>query len=483
MKYGTGPSKSGSHNHCALRIGIVQNGHLIEERKVQDCAQVTIGQSPRNLFTVSARGLPRTYPLFRRDHGRQVLRFAPGSDGRVTVGGDLRTLGQACEAGAARRVGDWYELPLEPGDRGKVSLGTVTVLFQQIQLPPEVPQARLPASLQGGIANRMDPAFSLVLSAAVALAAAFLIAVQLVPKPTGTVRSSRIKTLLNKRTRLDHPEPVRPKPGAVAANRNPGDQVGDRSNNSPETAQNPRSTARRGDSHGKPLPRLVKGTPEYRDALASLTDMQTNHGRFTKIILHGRCTDPKGCKNGVTGPDHLRSGAAFGDLDDSARSFGGVATGRPTGPASHTQRTGLAHNGGRPVISTTRTNPSATTSTRPRRRARTLQAPRGGHTFGPPRVRPKGGASISAKVRSRVYSLRYCYNRLLPSHPTLKGAVKISFVVLPNGRVKGVTISTGMGAAMKSCVQSTVARWILGKPKIAGPVHYGPFYVRFHPRK
>lgn len=482
MKYATGTSKSRFHTHCALRIGIVQGGHLIEERKVGDCAQVTIGQSPRNLITLSARGLPRTYPLFRRERGRQVLRFAPGADGRVTVDGRLLTLRQACEAGAARRVGDWYELPLEPGDRGKVSLGEVTVLFQQIHQPPAVPQPRLPASLQGGIANRMDPVFSMVLSGTVALAAAFLIAVQLVPKPTGTVKSSRIKALLSHRAQMEHSKPAPPKPGAVAQNRNPGDLVGERSTKPTETKPTPSHATRRGDSHGKPLARLEKGTPEYRDALASLTDMNPDQGRFTKIILHGRCTDPNGCKDGVTGPDHLRNGAAFGDLDDSARRPGGVASDRPSGPSTHTQRSGLAHNGGRPVISTTRTNPSDTANTRPRRRPRTLQAPRGGHTFNPPRVRPKGGASISAKVRSRVYSLRYCYNRLLPSHPTLKGTVKISFVVLPGGRIKGVTITTGMGATMKSCVQTTVARWTLGKPKIAGPVYYGPFYVRFYPR-
>lgn len=60
--------------------------------------------------------------------------------------------------------------------------------------------------------------------------------------------------------------------------------------------------------------------------------------------------------------------------------------------------------------------------------------------------------------------------------------MKISFVVLPNGRVKSVNISTGMGGAMASCVQGKVARWTLGKPKITGPVYYGPFYVRFYPR-
>lgn len=482
MKYTTGASKKNRPaKHDALRIGIVQNGHLIEERKLQDCAKVTVGQSPRNLFTVSARGLPRTYQLFRQERGRQVLRFAPASDGRVTIDGTLRTLQQACDSGAAQRVGDWYELPLQPGARGKLSLGDVTVLFQQIYLPPTIPQPRLPASLQGGIANRMDPVFSMVLSGTLAAAAAFLIAVQLVPKPTGVVRSARISALLGNRSRVQHHKPAVPKPGAATRSQKPGDQVSDSTATPTQTNATPKPVSHRGDRPAKPHIKLQRGTPEYRAALASLTDMQPDQGRFTKIILHGQCNDPKGCKNSVTGRDHLRNGGSFGDLDDQARRPGGVSSGRPTGPSSNTRRPGLAYIGGKPVVSATRTNP-VSTKPKPMHQPVVIKAPRGTTGFKAPKVRAKGGASISAKVRRRVYGLRYCYNRLLPSQPTLKGAAKISFMVLPNGRVRNVIISTGMGSAMKSCVSGKVARWHLGKPKIYSPVFYGPFYVRFYPR-
>jgi hypothetical protein len=487
MKYATGTSNSRSLSgppptHSALRIGIIQGGNLIEERKLSDCARVTVGQSPRNLFVVSSRGLPRTFQLFRRQAGRQVLRFAPGMDGRITVGGHLRTLRQACEAGAARRVGDWYELVLEPGARGKLALGEITVLFQQLPKAPSVPQPRLPPSLQGGLGKRMDPVFSMVLSGAVALAAAFLVVVQIVPKPTGAVRSARINTLLDKGARMDQREPSPPTPGDTAHKRPSPHQAGEPSVRSTKTKTTPSHATRPGDLSGEPLARLQKNTPEYRAALASLTDMQDDPGRFTKVVIHGKCTDPKGCKNGITGPDHLRSGAAFGDLDDGAQRSGGIASGRPSGPSTQTHRSGLLSSGGKPVVSGTRTKPGHTVVAQPRRRSRTIKAPRGSHTFRPPTGRPRGGAALSAKVRSRVYSLRYCYNRLLPSHPALKGAVKISFVVLPSGRIQSVNITTGMGSAMKSCVRNTISRWTLGKPKISGPVYYGPFYVRFYPK-
>ncbi len=478
MNHSTRTSKTGS---TALRIGIVQRGHLIEERKIDDCDRITIGQSPRNLFTVLAEGLPRTYQMFHRCRGRQVLRFAPGMDGRITVDGRLWTLAQAMDAGVARRVGDWYELPLDPEARGKLSLGEVTVLFQQIELAPVVPMPRLPASLQGGIGSRMDPAFSMVLSGSLALAAAFLIAVQLVPKPTGVVRSSRIRSLLNNQTRIER-NVTRPKPAAVVSKPVKGDPGDD-----PNAKVLVRTPTSKHVTNGrtptnKPAAKFKKGTQEYRDALASLTDVAPTDGRITRIVLAGQCKTEAECKRAIAATDLLRNGASIGrDLDDRAQRPGGIGNNRPDGPSSHTTRPGLAHNGGKPVVTGTHTNPVSPT-TKPKPKPRTLKSPKGTHRFQPPKVRPKGGASISAKVRSRVYSLRYCYNRLLPSHPTLKGTVRISFVVMPNGRVKSVNVSTGMGGSMKSCVRSTVARWTLGKPKISGPVYYGPFSVKFHAR-
>lgn len=484
MNQDTRTSKTRSQPPHALRIGIVQGGHIVEERLLGDAAAVTIGQSPRNVFTLCAAGLPRTYRLFRRDKDRHVLRFAPGMEGRVTVGGRPWTLTQACEAGLARRAGDWLELPLEPGARGKLRLGEVTVLFQHLRQAPARPLPRLPASLQGGVASRVDPGFAKVLSGAMAVAAMFLVAVQLVPKPTGNVRTTRMKALMDSRTRLQRPAP-QPRRLAAAAHTRSKDAPGDNPSavaTSADAARRARIDAARRADPGAEAIRVKKGTPEYHALLKDLTNIQVDRNQMSAIALSGKCRGQQKCDRAETGPDVLRNGGSFGDLAQAAERSAGIGAHRPGGPSTHARRPGLAHNGGRPVVTSTRTGPSATPATKPRRDIQHIKKPRSTHTFQQPMTPPRGGASISAKVRPRVYRLRYCYNQLLPSQPTLSGSVKISFVVQPNGRVQGVSVSTGMGRAMKSCVQSRVARWHLGKLKLANAVHYGPFYVRFHPK-
>lgn len=116
----------------------------------------------------------------------------------------------------------------------------------------------------------------------------------------------------------------------------------------------------------------------------------------------------------------------------------------------------------------------------------------GGPPIRPTRPRPRRkalwqnvslGRRVRAKIRARVYGLRLCYNRLLVTHPTLSGAVKISFWIQQDGSVKQVQVGTNarwpMPPGMLRCVRDKVARWHLAR--IPRPTYYGPFVVRFTP--
>src|SRR6185369_4633160 len=67
-----------------LRIGIVQNGKIVEERLVRKRGDVTIGQSAANTFVVPASNvLPRSFTLFSLDGNNFGLHFSEGMDGRI----------------------------------------------------------------------------------------------------------------------------------------------------------------------------------------------------------------------------------------------------------------------------------------------------------------------------------------------------------------------------------------------------------------
>lgn len=126
-----------------LRLGLVLGDQLIDERQIAAGRAVTIGQSMDNTLAIALDCLPRRWVLFAPDG---QLRLAPGM------------------------VAD------TDGDRGRVTIGEVTVLFQHVVAIEERPVV-LPAELRRSLLGRVDRklaaflAGSIVLHAGVAVAA------------------------------------------------------------------------------------------------------------------------------------------------------------------------------------------------------------------------------------------------------------------------------------------------------------------------
>ena len=83
------PRRSGAPapaSQRALRIGLVLGKEIVEEKLIRERTEITIGQSLKNTIHVPVHGLPRSWPLFRAEGGRYVLRFNEAMDGRVADG-------------------------------------------------------------------------------------------------------------------------------------------------------------------------------------------------------------------------------------------------------------------------------------------------------------------------------------------------------------------------------------------------------------
>jgi hypothetical protein len=469
-----------SHSRT-LRVGLIQGGRIIEERLVRSLKNVSIGQSPRNSFVVSSASLPRQYEVFEHRSERTFLKFAAGMDGRVSVGGGVRTLTQIREGGAARRAGDWWVLPMDPTSRGKLVIGDVTLLFQFVPAPPVAPRAQLPATIRGTLAGRMDGMFSTVTGATFVLALIFGIYAEVTPKPKPTM-SKKLKQLVQGEMKREHPKPEKPKtPMDVKT-----DDMGPKEPDAPVVATGPAGKGDKDKDKPKGSGKLAKGTDEYKAKMAELTTFSLNTGedKMKSIAIAGKCSTPEECRNAIAGEDHLKSGVGVGDLDDRAKSSSAAGgqgvhgSGPSSGSGGQRGLVGGGGKGGKGVgVSGTGTD-SGSHAMEPGMAAPPMISGMVTSFVPPPMIEGGAGAQIRAKIRARVYGLRSCYNRALIDNAKLQGSVKISFVIMPNGRLSNVNVESGMGGGIVSCVKGLVGNWALGN--IPSQVFY-QFSVNFTP--
>jgi hypothetical protein len=133
-----------------LRVGLLRDARLIEERLIARGEAVTVGTSEKCTFAVSGAGLPATFrlivPIAKRP-GRFRLRFSDTMSGRVALRSGVSELA-ALRSTARRTEAGLYEVELDSEARGKIALGETAVLFQLVVAPPAAARPQLPLSLR-----------------------------------------------------------------------------------------------------------------------------------------------------------------------------------------------------------------------------------------------------------------------------------------------------------------------------------------------
>lgn len=123
-----------------LRIAIIQDRKIKQERLIKAGEAVKIGEDPKqNTFVVSSNSVTgASFVLFEPDGGSYTLRFteAFGTKSKVSTGGIAAKLHGLMEDSSVSRQGDVYSLKLTAQDRGKLDLDGVFVLFQFVAPPP-----------------------------------------------------------------------------------------------------------------------------------------------------------------------------------------------------------------------------------------------------------------------------------------------------------------------------------------------------------
>ncbi|MBW1876930.1 MAG: energy transducer TonB [Deltaproteobacteria bacterium] len=160
-----------------LRIGIIQDGKIVQERLIRSGESVTVGESTRNTFVLPGGRLPRKeYPLFVAGRSGYVLNFTRDMRGKISSGGAVVGLDKLRNDPGVHRESKSWRLPLTEQDRGKIRINGVTILFQFVSPPPaQAVKPLMAMDFRPRILDDDDPIFLGFLAIFTALAVVLLI--------------------------------------------------------------------------------------------------------------------------------------------------------------------------------------------------------------------------------------------------------------------------------------------------------------------
>ncbi len=404
----------------ALRVGIVQDGTLVEERLIRRPGPVTVGRAARSTFVVPSPGVPARWRLIDRRRGRYLLRLAPGMHGRIASG----------EA-APVQVDPGRAVVLPATARGRVTLPDGAILFQFVAPPPVRPRPRLPASLARAPWSELDVPFAVAAVLSLLVHTALVLTLRSVDWPRRPdfheIERGFVTRIARARTRPPlQAQRVTPAPESrdpVVSRRKP-----------PAAPKTPVSAAER---------------------RARLSAEVHRTGFLQALTALGP---------GGAAADLLRAGSV--DRDQAAAFRDVTAVQVAVDP-----RLGnlLRPSGGGTIL--------APADLRVTSRIDVADVGPAGPERGVPQVRAERPESddpralgdpgqIARVVRARLAGIRACYERALKRKPDLAGKLVLRLVLSSAGTVTAVEIDedTLGDAEVASCVRALVARWRFPSP-------------------
>lgn len=448
-----------------LRIGVIQNGKIIEERLLKKHGSVTIGQAPRNTFVLPVQ-LPH-FTLFEFKGGRYFLVFTEEMDGRVSVQNAVVDLKTLRTKGIAKQRGHKWYLPLSEKTRGKVLLRDVTLLFQFVNRPPAIPKPQLPAIVKGNFLSNVDWGFGLVmLFCFICLVGSGVWAdIWWTTKGQYLPRYEKDNPLLDN---LRNPAQVRIKEDEKKKDKKPDLKAKKKSisNVKIKTKVKMKTPIKR-----PKIRKIVRN--QLNNKTRSLAQMRKHHRRMTKHVRNKTFLHMLGS----TGPgkglfsNNLHKGLVSRRISDALSGNTRLKVARD-GDTSRYRDVGPKYKGGNMKLQKfsiskhvgSRTIRVANLGNRDTEiKIRGIVKTQSGNKLGGLGKLDK--SSVSKVIRRRLSRIRACYERGLKGDPKLSGKVVVRFTISESGRVSTATLSANsVGGMVGGCIRAAIARMKFSKP-------------------
>lgn len=411
-----------------LRVGVVKQGHVVEERILKERSDVTIGSNEKNLFVIKANEIPSRFTLFQVIDGNYYLNFNTAMTGRVAQPGGTKELSEL--RAAAKKTSQGFRVALADDMRGKVTIGPTTFLFQFVAPPPRQPKPQLPRAVLRG-ASGIDWRTSII--AGVSFLAHFLAVGLLYSDWMDPVVDTGfdVKTIVEQVRNLPPPPPVEEKPLEEE------ESTKDKQEKQEEVAEQ------------RPTPTKAKASNEK--ARLSSAEVATLSAELDSIDL-----DILATSNGMTATQDvltLGESISLAAMDRAAESGGGVSSGGPGGLKLNAAGGAIAV--GEAGKSLQDIGAKGTTVEQTSGQTAQVEGPKGKAS--------QGGINVTGKVQNAnsvvarmTAGVRACYQRGLAANPDIAGRVELRIQIGPGGEVMSVnaTSSGNLPASVMDCVKT-----------------------------
>lgn len=452
-----------------LRVGLIQDGKIVEERIIRKRETVSVGTKESNHFVLSAPNLPARFDLFQIVGEDYILNFTEDMSGRVGLPGGVQQLDQIRASGGARNAGSHWQVKLNDNSRGKVVIGSTTILFQFVAPPPVTPRPQLPAAARGGFVAGIDWLFTAFVVFSYMTFFGFVIYLENADWPI----QQGIAALPESIARMifqepaPPPEPVEEEEVTEEATEETTEEVAE---NTPQRASSSTSSASSADANS--------GAGDPSTSAEARARIAEEAAAAAESLLLGALSSSGGAL-----ADVLAGGAATGSAEEILAVAGGVGVATTSG--SGTLRGGSGGGSGSGEggdLGQLNMGSGAAGMGIAEGSGPTERRVSG-------RINLEGGGDIGGsgdfdanlvvrQIRARLTAIRRCYETELRRNPTLSGKVTVEFTIEERGNVTGTRASenTTGSPAVAACVVSTVNRFRFNPGPEGGSVRFSyPF--------
>jgi outer membrane biosynthesis protein TonB len=417
-----------------LRIGIILDGKIVQERLIKAGDSVTVGESAKNTFVFPKTQLPKAeFTLFTVRGSKYYLQLTQSMRGKISSRGSVQPLDAARQDPTLSKQDGNILVPLSPDSRGKIGVDGVTVLFQFVAPPP----ARTTTAIRGmdfrpKMMDDDDPVFLGFLAIWSALALVFMIYVMNTDPP-----EFQLEELPDRFTKMVIKKKDKEK---VEKKEEKKEEKIDEKAKAPEKEEKAKAEPKKEKSKKEKVDdakRLEKAKEDVLKKSKLLVKIIGTTGQSSGGVLANVWSgDDSGMKNldlagagGITtdASEALRTGSGGKGEAADIGDIGGVGG-------------GTAELGGGPAVQ--------------------LEAE---VSVGEGEADMLSGDQSAVKKTVRRYSgqLKYCYEQRLKANPDLEGRVSLTWTVGAGGAVTEVYVegNTTGDSQLASCMEKKVKRW------------------------
>jgi outer membrane biosynthesis protein TonB len=448
-----------------LRIGVIQNGKIVEEKLVRQSKTITIGSDfgRKNELVVPASGLPKSFKLFEFKSGSYYLRFKNQWDGRVSLGDRVGTLSELVSNGQAKREGDEAVIKLNPASRGKVKFGDVTVLFQFVTPPPPKKKPVLPASMRGGWIKGVEPILVMMIAISAILQIGTVVWLENTDFPEleqdDMVVEDRFVRIMKPEKEEEPPEPDEPKQKADGEGEAEETEE-KKAEKKPKKEKKPEKEAKKDKKEMTPEER-AKAEAERRRRMTEKVRNKTIVGKLGAISDGpGGMEDPFSDGAGATSMDKAFEGTK-GVTADATGEKDGIS-----GGAADADGTGASAGIGDLEGGKAAEKAEAADASTGEKQEKTVKANIRGGSQQQVGMGQLDAGSISSVIRRRQSAIQNCYERVLKTNPKAGGKLVLQFTIGTRGRVTSTSVKSDIsGGSVGGCASRAVKRWRFPRPK------------------